>query len=129
MNQTMSRIAGEVAYQLLPSTTAVPSRTDRHFGHHRVFTPDHEGQPHHIQVIYRGAVVAVVSPERVVLHSHGWRTLTTKSVMNAALAGALCNDGVVNVQVYQKNWEWYVFDNRNSSRDDRVFEDGMEVRR
>ncbi len=70
------------------------------------------------EVRFHETPIVVSTPERIVLHSGGWRTLSTKMRMNQA-----SREFGLNFQVWQKNFKWYV-DFKGKTL---VFEDGMEL--
>ena len=68
-----------------------------------------------------GNKIAEVGPTFIKLYDGGWRTVTTKSRLNAILNVHGCNfDGV-----FQKKGEWFFHDSYRSI--DFPFENGMEV--
>jgi len=75
----------------------------------------------HVEVCYRGSLVALVMAGSVLLDSHGWMSVTTKRVMNAVLWGIS-----VNALVRQRQWEWFV---EKPNEPPQPFLDGMEVAR
>lgn len=86
------------------SKIAEVTRRARNGGHgavigHYAIVKDEDRQ--HVQVVYRGTVVAAFSPSTVVLNAGGWHTPTTKAVMNAALA-------FTPYRVRQRQWKWFV---------------------
>ena len=54
------------------------------------------------------------------ISSCGWETVTTKSRLNAFLYEVACG-----VSVFQKNWQWFLHDNRTTATID--FYDSMVV--
>lgn len=117
MNATMQRISNAV-------TQASDARTpgNRSIGHRYGYQVIRTGDGT-VQACYRGTVVAAFSPDfaKVVLTTRGWRTTTTKRVMNAALDGT-------RYEVCQRRFEWYV-----GRRDElgnwteQPFEEGMTL--
>ncbi len=119
MNKTMTSIAEAV-------------REGRYL-HTRLYTvyPDQAGGE--TEVRYRGSLVAVVWPHRVMLFARGFYTPTMKAVINAALKGA----GLA-AYVYQRKFGWRVVDFRDEygqpnwsgfQHTDVEFEEGMIIGR
>ncbi len=116
MNQTMQRIADKVSLcrRTLHADTLFSVRPVQNVGHlYTVVTNETT-----VQVIYRGTVVAVLTAGSVTLHTRGWQTMTTKNVMNAALAAT-------PFSVYQRDFTWYIHDYRADT--DIRFYEGVEL--
>lgn len=110
MNNTMKRIADTVRRCLKGENTHMKTP---------LYSVCRDGES--IEVCYRGTCVAQIVGPDVLLRAWGWRTVTTKRVMNAALWGA-----GTHAYVYQKAWEWYV---STPNEPDREYEEGMGVQR
>lgn len=112
MNKTMQKIADAVA----SAQRGQLNRNGRNMSHYSVGF-DHAGRT---TVVYRGTCVATINDNEITLYDGGWQTVTTKNVMNAAIAGmSPCS----YANVYQKNWEWRV----NGPDDDVAFYNGMTL--
>lgn len=57
----------------------------------------------YVSVCYRGTIVAQFDPDfaTVTLTTRGWRTVTTKRVINAALDGT-------GYRLFQRDFDWYI---------------------
>ena len=66
--------------------------------------------------------IAEVTDDKILLNTGGWRSVTTKSRLNALLR--LAN---ANLRIYQKDFTWYVHD---SALDETIeFHDGISFER
>ena len=96
MNKTMQSIADA-------TTTVIKQGGRRSLGNYQVFE---DGG--FVVVEYRGTDVATIDlgpKRRVRLNTGGWRTSTTKNVMNAALQGAQAP-----YTVFQRDYSWFIDD-------------------
>ena len=117
MNQTMSRISDAVA-RASNSHEPFDRTISSAYGYRVVRTVDGT-----VQVCYRGTVVAAFSPSfsKVVLTTRGWRTVTTRRVINAALDGT-------RYQVFQRALDWYVWARDEQGHwAEQPFEEGMTL--
>ena len=80
------------------------------------------------KVVYHRTPVVAFDTKRVILHSGGYQTATTKLRMNQA-----ANQFALGFQVFQRNYDWFVrFDGYgtiHSAGEVLPFTDGMEFRR
>lgn len=107
MNQRMSRIADA-------TIAARNGGKGACIGHYSVTKGDDDG--HNVYVSYRGTIVAHWAGDIVTLDTGGYKSPTTKNVINAALAGT-------GLSVFQKDWDWFVTGNEGTI----PFERNMKV--
>jgi hypothetical protein len=78
----------------------IKNRKCRKFGNTEIYSCNDTDA---ILVHLHGNLIAKVTVDSVTLYSAGWRTVTTKSRLNAILSGL-----GINSYIYQSQYQWYV---------------------
>lgn len=97
----------------------IKNRKCRKFGNTEIYSCNDTDA---VLVHLHGNLIAKVTVDSVTLYSAGWRTVTTKSRLNAILSGL-----GLSYSINQVRGVWYVYDYMNVSRD--TFYDGYTIER